>query len=58
MGAALAHKAANDDDRLVKEVTAKFRASTEVIMRETLNPLRKPYPPRTWAAAYWRSNSY
>ena len=56
MGAALAHKAANDDDRLVKEVTAKFRASTEVIMRETLNPLRKPYPPKTWAAAYWRVN--
>jgi hypothetical protein len=56
MGAALAHKAANDDDRLVKEVTAKFKASTEVIMRETLNPFRKPYPPRTWAAAYWRSN--
>lgn len=56
MGAALAHKAANDDDRLVKEVTAKFRASTEVIMRETLNPLRKPYPPKTWAASYWRVN--
>jgi hypothetical protein len=56
MGAALAHKAANDDDRLVKEVTAKFRASTEVIMRETLNPFRKPYPPKTWAAAYWRVN--
>ncbi|CAD5984238.1 hypothetical protein [Planktothrix agardhii] len=56
MGAALAHKAANDDDRLVKEVTAKFRASTEVIMRETLNPFRKPYPPKTWAASYWRVN--
>jgi hypothetical protein len=56
MGAALAHKAANDDDRLVKEVTAKFKAQTEVIMRETLNPLRKPYPPKTWAAAYWRVN--
>jgi hypothetical protein len=56
MGAALAHKAANDDDRLVKEVTAKFKASTEVIMRETLNPFRKPYPPRTWAASYWRCN--
>ncbi|CAD5984112.1 ProC [Planktothrix rubescens] len=56
MGAALAHKAANDDDRLVKEVTAKFKVQTEVIMRETLNPLRKPYPPKTWAAAYWRVN--
>jgi hypothetical protein len=56
MGAALAYKAANDDDRLVKEVTAKFKASTEVIMRETLNPFRKPYPPKTWAAAYWRVN--
>ncbi|WRH66592.1 MAG: hypothetical protein RSE13_24045 [Planktothrix sp. GU0601_MAG3] len=56
MGAALAYKAANDDDRLVKEVTAKFRASTEVIMRETLNPFRKPYPPKTWAASYWRVN--
>lgn len=56
MGAALAHKAANDDDRLVKEVTAKFKAQTEVIMRETLNPFRKPYPPKTWAASYWRVN--
>ena len=56
MGAALAYKAANDDDRLVKEVTAKFKAQTEVIMRETLNPLRKPYPPKTWAASYWRVN--
>jgi hypothetical protein len=56
MGAALAYKRDTEDDRLVKEVTAKFKASTEVILRETLSPLRKPYPPRTWAAAYWRSN--
>jgi hypothetical protein len=56
MGAALTYKDANDDDRLVKEVTAKFKAQTEVILRETLNPFRKPYPPRTWAASYWRVN--
>ncbi len=57
MGAALAFKDANDgDSRLVKEVTAKFKAQVEVILNETLNPFRKPYPPRTWAAAYWRAN--
>ncbi|OIP69453.1 MAG: hypothetical protein AUK43_12610 [Oscillatoriales cyanobacterium CG2_30_40_61] len=56
MGEALAYKEQTEDDRLIKEVTAKFRASTEVIMNETLNSFRKPYPPRTWAAAYWRSN--
>ena len=57
MGLALDYKDANDgDNRLVKEVTAKFKVQTEVIMNETLNPFRKPYPPRTWAASYWRCN--
>ncbi|MBD2481474.1 hypothetical protein [Planktothrix sp. FACHB-1365] len=56
MGDAIAYKSQTEDDRLIKEVTDKFKAQTEVILRETLNPFRKPYPPRTWAAAYWRSN--
>ncbi|CAD5984458.1 hypothetical protein [Planktothrix agardhii] len=56
MGAALAFKDATGDTRLVKDVTAKFKAQVEVILNETLNPFRKPYPPRTWAAAYWRAN--
>ena len=56
MGLALAFKGATGDTRFLKDVTAKFKAQVEVILNETLNPFRKPYPPRTWAAAYWRAN--
>ncbi|MBE9144610.1 hypothetical protein [Planktothrix mougeotii] len=56
MGEAINHKNLTEDDSRIKEVTAKFKAQTEEIMQNTLNPFRKPYPPRTWAAAYWRSN--